>query len=143
MKATAAVFRGVGMPIELMNWPLPEPAAGGVLVEVVACTLCGSDLHSIHGRRTVPTPSVLGHEILGRIAAFGPGHGPVDRAGVPLAVGDRVTWAIVASCGACFFCERTDFTFRLTRSSFLCVCPGRSEARFAFFALARFFLLFS
>ena len=106
MKAIAAVFHGVGQPIELKSWPLPDPVGGEVLVEVVACTLCGSDLHSIHGRRSVPTPSVLGHEILGRIAAFGPVAGRIDGAGLPLAVGDRVTWAVVASCGTCYYCHR-------------------------------------
>ena len=42
-------------------------------MEVVACTLCGSDLHTVHGRRTVPVPTILGHEILGRIVGFGSG----------------------------------------------------------------------
>ena len=106
MKATAAVFHGAGRPIELQGWPIPEPIGGEVLVEVVACTLCGSDLHSIHGRRSVPTPTVLGHEILGRIAGFGPEAGRIDGAGLPLAVGDRVTWAVVASCGTCDYCRR-------------------------------------
>jgi alcohol dehydrogenase len=106
MRATAAVFHGPGRPIELTSWPRPDPARGEVLVEVVACTLCGSDLHSIHGRRPVPTPSVLGHEILGRIVAFGPEAGRIDAAGRPLSPGDRVTWAVVASCGSCPPCER-------------------------------------
>lgn len=106
MKATAAVFHGVGQPIELQSWPLPDPVTGEVLVEVVACTLCGSDLHSIHGRRSVPTPTVLGHEILGRIVGFGPDTRMLDWAGLPLAIGDRVTWAVVANCGACFYCQR-------------------------------------
>jgi putative phosphonate catabolism associated alcohol dehydrogenase len=106
MKATAAVFRGVGQPFELVSWTLPEPVGSEVLVEVVACTLCGSDLHSIHGRRAVPTPSVLGHEILGRIVDFGPDASRLDSAGRTLAEGDRVTWAIVANCLACFYCHR-------------------------------------
>jgi alcohol dehydrogenase len=103
--ATAAVFRGVGRPFDLVTWPLPRPRGTEVLVEVIACTLCGSDLHSIHGRRSVPIPTVLGHEILGRIVAFGPEAPRVDAADRPLGVGDRVTWAIVASCGACFYCR--------------------------------------
>ncbi len=106
MMATAAVFQGVGLPLELREWPLPQLHGAEVLVEVVACTLCGSDLHSIHGRRSVPVPTVLGHEILGRIVAFGPDARRVDAAGQPLELGDRVTWAIVASCGDCFYCGR-------------------------------------
>jgi alcohol dehydrogenase len=71
---------------------------------VIACTLCGSDLHSIHGRRSVPVPTILGHEILGRVVAFGPDAPRVDAANQPLGLRDRVTWAIVASCGDCFYC---------------------------------------
>jgi alcohol dehydrogenase len=42
---------------------------------------------------------------LGRVAAL-PNKPVVDLAGRPLAVGDRVTWSIAASCGECFFCRR-------------------------------------
>jgi alcohol dehydrogenase len=105
MTATAAVFRGVGLPFELAKWPIPRPGGAEVLVEVIACTLCGSDLHSIHGRRTVPVPTILGHEILGRVVAFGPDAPRVDAANQPLGLGDRVTWAIVACCGDCFYCR--------------------------------------
>jgi putative phosphonate catabolism associated alcohol dehydrogenase len=104
--AIAAVLEEVGRPLVLREFPLPVPQAGETLVEVIACTLCGSDLHSLHGRRPVPLPTILGHEILGRVAAFGPGANGRDAAGQPLAVGDRVTWSIVASCGDCFFCRR-------------------------------------
>ncbi len=106
MIATAAVFQGVGLPFEFVSLPLHRPVGGEVLVEVVACTLCGSDLHSIHGRRSVPTPSILGHEILGRILDFGPDALRIDASGQILVPGDRVTWAIVASCGGCFHCRR-------------------------------------
>lgn len=104
--ARAAVFRGAGLPFEMCEFPLPRLQGTETLVEVVACTMCGSDLHSIHGRRAVPVPSILGHEILGRIAEFGPAAPRADAAGQPLKVGDRVTWAIVANCGECFYCRR-------------------------------------
>jgi alcohol dehydrogenase len=103
----AAVFLGPGLPLELREVPLPDVSGARVLVEVLACTLCGSDLHTMHGRRTVPVPTVLGHEVLGRIAAFGPESPRSDAAGLPLRVGDRVTWGIVASCGDCFYCRRS------------------------------------
>lgn len=104
--ARAAVFSGVGQPLALSEFALPAPQGSEVLVEVVACTLCGSDLHSIHGRRTVAMPTILGHEILGRIVEFGPQASHVDAAGQAISLGDRVTWSIVASCGACFYCHR-------------------------------------
>jgi putative phosphonate catabolism associated alcohol dehydrogenase len=106
MNASAAVFRGVGLPFDQVKWRLPRPRGTEVLVEVIACTLCGSDLHSINGRRSVPVPTILGHEILGRVVDFGPEASRVDAGDQPLGVGDRVTWAIVASCGDCFYCRR-------------------------------------
>lgn len=92
----AALFHGVGQPLELAWFPVPEPVGSEVLVRVTCCTLCASDLHTHAGRREAPTPAVLGHEIVGRIEAINPGS--------RLTVGDRVTWSIAASCGACFFC---------------------------------------
>ena len=102
----AAIFHGPGLPLEFRDIPLPRPTGTEVLVEVIACTLCGSDLHSLHGRRSVPLPTILGHEILGRIHAFGPEALKQDATGRPLRMGDRVTWGVVASCGSCFYCRR-------------------------------------
>jgi alcohol dehydrogenase len=48
---------------------------------------------------------VLGHEIVGTIIAFGDASPPRDLRGGPLALGDRVTWTLAASCGNCFFCR--------------------------------------
>lgn len=102
----AAVFEGTPRRLELQRFEVPSPAGSEVLVRVLGCTLCGSDLHSYEGRRSTPTPTILGHEIVGRIEAFGPTAARSDAAGGPLALGDRVTWSIVASCGKCFYCRR-------------------------------------
>lgn len=102
----AAVFEGPDKPFRLDALNVPVPDGEAVLVAVTACTLCGSDLHSIAGRRSVPVPTILGHEALGRVEAFGPTASRVDAAGRPIRLGDRVTWGVVASCGACFFCDR-------------------------------------
>jgi alcohol dehydrogenase len=103
----ALVFHGPGLPLVLTEFPTPDPEGSEVLVEVIACTLCGSDLHTMRGRRVEPVPTVLGHEVIGRISAFGPTAPRRDAAGQPLHLGERVTWAIVASCGECFFCRRS------------------------------------
>lgn len=105
-KAVAAVFHGPGQPLRMQGFDVPEPAEGGALVRVTGCTVCGSDLHTYDGRRSAPTPSILGHEIIGRIEAFGSGTPRADFLGEPLAVGDRVTWSVVAHCGDCFYCRR-------------------------------------
>jgi len=83
---------------------LPEPAEGERLVRVLATTICGSDLHTWEGRRHSDVPTVLGHEIVGEVVASGPGCADHDVRGRSLAVGSRVTWGIVASCGTCPRC---------------------------------------
>lgn len=94
-----------GQPLELQAVPVPALAEGELLVRVTACSLCGSDLHTAHGRRPHPVPTILGHEIVGRIAAIGPGPAAVCVSGRPLAVGQRITWSVCASCGRCDRCR--------------------------------------
>lgn len=102
----AQVFVGVDQPLELRTQAVLPPSSGEILVEIIACTLCGSDVHSYHGRRTIATPMVLGHEILGKVVALGESAPRRDYAGEPLTIGKRVTWGIVANCSDCFYCER-------------------------------------
>jgi putative phosphonate catabolism associated alcohol dehydrogenase len=105
-QSLAAVFDGVAREVNLRELALPTLQSGETLVRVLGCTLCGSDLHSYEGHRQVPVPTVLGHEIVGEIVAFGEGPPLIDLVGAELKIGDRVTWAIVASCGECFYCQR-------------------------------------
>jgi L-iditol 2-dehydrogenase len=85
--------------LQLMDLPVPVPAADEVLVRVAACGICGSDVHGYDGStgRRVP-PLVMGHEAAGVVAAVG---GAVQD----FAVGDRVTFDSTISCGDCAFCE--------------------------------------
>jgi alcohol dehydrogenase len=101
----SVLFTGPGRPLEPVRTATPQPRAGELLVRVSCCTLCRSDLHTHSGRRTEPTPAILGHEVVGRIEAFGPGTAHADFRGTPAAVGTRVTWAVAVGCGACFLCS--------------------------------------
>jgi alcohol dehydrogenase len=99
------VFSGAGQPLELVELPIPSLNDRDVLVRVECCTLCGSDLHTITGRRQERTPSILGHEIVGRVAGLS--HAPPsDVSGEPLRLGERVTWSVAAACGECDRCVR-------------------------------------
>ena len=95
----AMVLERPRTPLALCEWPLPQPAAGEVLIEVLACGVCRTDLHVIDGELPHPKlPIVPGHEIVGRIAAVGPGvrgFAPGARVGVP--------W-LGAACGICAYC---------------------------------------
>lgn len=101
----AVLFHGANRPLEVAQFDVPVPCGGEVLVRVACCALCRSDLHTHAGRRPGPVPAVLGHEIVGQVAAFGPDAPRVDLHGQHLTEGDRITWALAASCGHCFFCR--------------------------------------
>jgi alcohol dehydrogenase len=90
--ARVAVYDAPNSPFQLREFPLRPPAAGEVLVRISMSTICRSDVHSWQGHRPNPCPGVLGHEIVGRIAALG---ASIDRdmRGEPLKVGDRITWS--------------------------------------------------
>jgi putative phosphonate catabolism associated alcohol dehydrogenase len=101
----AAVFYKKGRPLQLEEFELPsvlEPAAA--LCRITMSTICGSDLHTISGRRIEAAPLILGHEIVGELVALGEGL-ERDGFGHSLKVGDRVSWSIMASCGQCIYCN--------------------------------------
>ena len=101
----AALFHGPNAPWEIRSAVIEPPQEAQILVRVLACTICGSDLHTISGRRQAHTPAVLGHEIVGQILAFGPRAPRTDAASDNLQINDRIVWTIVANCGKCFFCQ--------------------------------------
>ena len=88
-------------PLEMIDMSTPQPGPNQILVRVLACGICHTELDEIEGR-LIPSqfPMVLGHEVVGRIEALGAG---VSR----FKIGDRVGIAwIHSSCGNCKFCEK-------------------------------------
>jgi len=104
MTAKAAVFNGVGKPFQIREFPLTKVESGGTLVKISMSTICGSDLHTWHGKREAHLPVILGHEIIGEIEEISADI-TEDVVGNQLAVGDRITWTIMASCGRCYYCR--------------------------------------
>ena len=94
----AAVLRGPHT-LAIEQVPVLQPAPGEVLVAVEAVGVCGSDLHVYSGDRAVAGPLILGHEIVGRVAATGDGV-PTGR------LGQRVTVEPNIPCGVCGRCAR-------------------------------------
>lgn len=88
-------------PLEPVTLPDPVPARGELLVRVTACGVCRTELDEIEGRTPPPQlPVVLGHQVVGRVAAVGP---EARR----FRVGDRVGVAwIFWACGQCAFCRQ-------------------------------------
>jgi propanol-preferring alcohol dehydrogenase len=73
-------------PLELVDLPIPEPSAGEIQIRVSACGVCHTELDEIEGRTAPPRlPVVLGHQVVGRVAALGSGFSRFrigDRVGV-------------------------------------------------------------
>ncbi|WP_458685907.1 zinc-binding alcohol dehydrogenase family protein [Nocardia tengchongensis] len=89
-------------PLTLEQVRVPEPGPGELLVRVLACGVCRTDLHVTEGDLPVHRPDVVpGHEVVGVVTALGP------DTGTEFATGDRVGIAWLRhTCGACRFCLR-------------------------------------
>ena len=103
--ARVALLTRPGGPLELRDVPVPPLGEREVLVRIDACAVCGSDLHTAHGRRPHPLPTILGHEIAGTVVAVGAGPNIVDVDGATITAGERITWSVCASCGECDRCR--------------------------------------
>lgn len=84
----------------------PELQPGEILVKILCCTICGSDLHTFQGTRSTPCPTILGHEMVGEIVDLHPQYPAVDYLEQRVSVGDRITWSVVVSCKECEYCQR-------------------------------------
>jgi alcohol dehydrogenase len=99
----AAVFEQPARRLSMRELPIPHLERHEALVRIECCTVCGSDLHTVKGTRKEKSPSILGHEAIGRVADLG--SPPLrDIAGAALRIGDRVTWSTSCSCGSCDRC---------------------------------------
>lgn len=93
-----AVFHGPG-DLRIEQRPIPACPSGGLLVKVMACGICGSDVRNFaSGLKGGVTHQIMGHEISGIVVE-------ADGAG-RFAVGDRVALAPDVSCGTCWYCRR-------------------------------------
>lgn len=89
-------------PLRQASVPIPEPGPDELLVKVLACGVCRTDLHVAEGDLAVHRPHVIpGHEVVGEVAAVGAdtggGFAPGDRVGV--------AW-LRHTCGRCDYCLR-------------------------------------
>ena len=94
------LLEAAGRPLVAATVPRPEPGPGQVLLKVLACGVCRTDLHVADGELPEPKlPLVLGHEIIGEVVTPGPGamrFSAGQRVGVPW-----LGW----TCGTCRQCR--------------------------------------
>jgi alcohol dehydrogenase, propanol-preferring len=91
-----------GKALAERDTPVPEPGPGELLLRVLACGVCRTDLHVTEGDLPAHRPGVTpGHEVVGKVVAAGPG----DAAG--FVIGDRAGAAWLRSTdGTCRYCAR-------------------------------------
>jgi S-(hydroxymethyl)glutathione dehydrogenase/alcohol dehydrogenase len=99
MKIRAALLEEFGQPLVVQEVDLAEPAAGEVLVRLVACGVCHTDLYTASGADPSGyAPTVLGHE----------GAGVVERVGAgvtSVGPGDHVVTLFSPQCRECIHCR--------------------------------------
>jgi len=107
MKMRAAVLEEFGEPLAVHEVEISEPRAGEVLVRLVACGVCHTDLYTASGADPSGyAPAVLGHEGAGVVEQVGPDVGS-------LSPGDHVVTLFSPQCRECVHC--------LDRRSNLCL----------------------
>lgn len=100
-----ALITAAGGPLELVEYPLTDPAPGTVAVKTRMAGVCGSDLHIHQGDLPMMYPFASGHEMIGEVTALGEGV-TTDATGKPLREGDRVVFPYFWTCGQCIPCSR-------------------------------------
>jgi propanol-preferring alcohol dehydrogenase len=110
------VFHEVGQPLRSEERPIPQPGPGQLLIRVLACGVCRTDLHLVDGEVDIPhPPRILGHMIVGELQADG------DDAAEDLVGGGRigVPWLgwVDGTCEYCLsgrenLCPNARFTGR-------------------------------
>jgi S-(hydroxymethyl)glutathione dehydrogenase/alcohol dehydrogenase len=119
VKIRAAVLEAFGEPLEVQELDLAEPKEGEVLVRLVACGVCHTDLFTASGADPSGyAPTVLGHE----------GGGVVERVGPDVhdvAVGDHVVTLFSPQCRRCIHCrdERTNLCLAIREQQGLGYLP--------------------
>jgi threonine dehydrogenase-like Zn-dependent dehydrogenase len=107
----ALTFQGEG-EVKIREVPKPSVAASNeALIRVTLGSVCGSDLHILHGHTPMNLGAVLGHEFVGVVEEVG---GEVKR----FKPGDRVVSSFFTSCGRCALCRKGWFNQCVDKGTF-------------------------
>ncbi|EHB53720.1 mycothiol-dependent formaldehyde dehydrogenase [Mycolicibacterium rhodesiae JS60] len=93
------ISRSKKQPVELVDIVIPDPGPGEVVVKVIACGVCHTDLTYREGGINDEYPFLLGHEAAGTVETVGAGVTNVEP-------GDFVILNWRAVCGQCRACKR-------------------------------------
>src|ERR1700720_4534512 len=93
------ISRKKGDPVEVVDVDIPDPGPREVVVDIIACGVCHTDLTYREGGINDEFPFLLGHEAAGTVESVGPGVTAVEP-------GDFVILNWRAVCGQCRACKR-------------------------------------
>lgn len=97
------VVEEFGKPMRYREFDIPVPEGGEVRVKILACGICGSDVHVWQGEdKRSHLPMILGHEGIGYVDAVNAGR--KDIFGNELKEGDLIVWNRGVSCKTCYSC---------------------------------------
>jgi S-(hydroxymethyl)glutathione dehydrogenase / alcohol dehydrogenase len=119
MLIQAAVLEEFGAPLVVREFELAEPRAGEVLVRLVACGVCHTDLYTASGADPSGyAPTVLGHEGAGVVERVGDGVSSLEP-------GDHVVTLFSPQCRECIHClsERTNLCLAIREQQNLGYLP--------------------
>lgn len=100
MEEVVPSIEAVQNPLKLKDLPIPKPGPKELLIKVLACGICRTELDEIEGRRRPRLPVIPGHEVVGIVEGVGKevkGFQVGQRVGV-----GWINWA----CGRCRYCQR-------------------------------------
>jgi Zn-dependent alcohol dehydrogenase len=107
----AALLEASGKPLTVVDdIDIEGPRAGEVLVRVVNCGVCHSDVSQLNGTFEPPTPIILGHEAGGVVEEVGAGV-------TSLVPGDKVMLTPCPPCGTCYWCVRGEHSICLNATA--------------------------
>ena len=98
-KVRGVISRSKGAPVEVTDILIPDPGPGEVVVDIIACGVCHTDLTYREGGINDEFPFLLGHEAAGTVESVGDGVTNVEP-------GDFVILNWRAVCGQCRACKR-------------------------------------
>lgn len=102
MKVNAYAAQSAGTPLAPFTYEARTPRENDVVIDILYCGVCHSDLHTVNGDWQAKFPVVPGHEIVGRVREVG-------KSVKKYAVGDLVAvGCMVDSCQHCAPCERSE-----------------------------------
>ncbi len=103
-KAKGAVMTGINEPFEVREFEITKAPAKMAGIELIASGICGTDIHIHRGKIPIGTPTIIGHEFVGKVNDIS----KEDSENHGIFPGDNVIVDIACPCEECELCKAGD-----------------------------------